>query len=70
MNKGETLALVGETGAGKTTIAKSIMRILPNPPAKLLHGMVELEGQNLLKKSEAEMLHVRGGRIAMIFQDQ
>ena len=69
MNKGETLALVGETGAGKTTIAKSIMRILPNPPAKLLHGEIWLDGQELTSLSEEKMLKFRGEKVAMIFQD-
>ena len=69
LQRGETLALVGETGAGKTSIAKAIMRILPNPPGKIVGGVVELEGENLLEKSEAEMLEIRGERIAMIFQD-
>ena len=67
--KGETLGLVGETGAGKTTIAKAILRILPQPPAKIRSGSVELEGQNLLAIPEKEMLKIRGGKIAMIFQD-
>ncbi|MGN1004755.1 MAG: ATP-binding cassette domain-containing protein, partial [Oscillospiraceae bacterium] len=69
MKQGETLALVGETGAGKTTIAKSILRILPNPPAKIRGGEIWLDGENLLQKPEADMLHVRGKKIAMIFQD-
>ena len=69
MKPGETLALVGETGAGKTTIAKSIMRILPNPPAKIKGGEIWLDGEDLLQKPEADMLHVRGKKVAMIFQD-
>lgn len=69
LNKGETLGLVGETGAGKTTIAKTILRILPDPPAKVLGGHVILEGEDLYEKSEEEMLKVRGDKIAMIFQD-
>jgi peptide/nickel transport system ATP-binding protein len=69
MKKGETLALVGETGAGKTTIAKAILRILPNPPAKLLGGKVMLNGKDLLRLPENEMLKIRGKNIAMIFQD-
>ena len=69
MKPGETLALVGETGAGKTTIAKSIMRILPNPPAKIKDGEIWLDGEDLLQKPEADMLHVRGKKVAMIFQD-
>ena len=69
MKRGETLALVGETGAGKTTIAKSILRILPNPPAKIRGGEIWLDDEDLLQKPEADMLHVRGKKIAMIFQD-
>lgn len=69
VKKGSTLGLVGETGAGKTTIAKAIMRILPDPPAKIRRGEVILDGEDLLKKPESEMLKVRGGKIAMIFQD-
>jgi len=69
MKRGETLALVGETGAGKTTIAKSILRILPDPPAILRGGAVFLEGEDLIKKSEKEMLKVRGKKVAMVFQD-
>lgn len=69
MKKGETLALVGETGAGKTTIAKSILRILPDPPAKVLNGRIWLEGKEISALKEEEMLHIRGEKIAMIFQD-
>lgn len=69
LKKGETFGLVGETGAGKTTIAKTILRILPDPPAKVLDGHVYLDGEDLYAKSEEEMLKVRGDKIAMIFQD-
>ena len=69
VRKGSTLGLVGETGAGKTTIAKSILRILPDPPAKIRKGEIILDGEDLLKKPESEMLKVRGNKIAMIFQD-
>ena len=69
INKGETLGLVGETGAGKTTIAKAILRILPDPPAKVKGGEIWLDGEDLLKKPEKEMLSIRGGKVAMIFQD-
>ncbi len=67
--KGETLGLVGETGAGKTTIAKAVMRILPNPPAKIKEGRICLNGENILEKKEEEMRDIRGNRISMIFQD-
>lgn len=69
LKRGETFGLVGETGAGKTTIAKTILRILPDPPAKVLGGHVYLDGEDLYAKSEEEMLKVRGDKIAMIFQD-
>ena len=69
LDKGETLGLVGETGAGKTTIAKSIIRVLPDPPAKVTGGEIILEGRDLLKIPEKEMLKVRGNVISMIFQD-
>ena len=69
LEKGETLGLVGETGAGKTTIAKAILRILPNPPAKVRGGEVWMDGVNLFELPEKEMLKVRGDKIAMIFQD-
>jgi peptide/nickel transport system ATP-binding protein len=69
MDKGETLALVGETGAGKTTICRSILRILPNPPAKQIGGEIIMDGENLTQMSEENMLKVRGAKAAMIFQD-
>lgn len=69
IKKGETLGLVGETGAGKTTIAKSIIRILPNPPAKVRGGEIILDGENLLELPEKSMRQVRGEKISMIFQD-
>lgn len=69
LQKGETLALVGETGAGKTTIAKAILGILPNPPAKLLGGEVWLDGEELIGMSEEKKLKIKGEKIAMIFQD-
>ena len=69
IDKGKTLGLVGETGAGKTTIAKAILGILPFPPARLAGGEVLFEGQDLLKLSEAELLKVQGAKISMIFQD-
>jgi peptide/nickel transport system ATP-binding protein len=69
MKKGATLGLVGETGAGKTTIAKAIMRILPDPPARFLGGEILLDGTDVMKLTEEEMLTYRGNKIAMIFQD-
>jgi len=69
MKKGDTLGLVGETGAGKTTIAKSILRILPHPPSKVLGGEIWLEGKDLMRVPEKEMLKIRGEKVAMVFQD-
>lgn len=69
INKGEVLGLVGETGAGKTTIALSIMNLLPNPPAKIIQGEIDYKGENLLKKKPAEMQAIRGNKISMVFQD-
>lgn len=69
MEKGKTLGLVGETGAGKTTIAKAILRILPDPPARIAGGRIVLDGQEILNLPEKEMQKIRGGKAAMIFQD-
>lgn len=69
LKKGETLGLVGETGAGKTTIAKTIMRILPNPPAKIENGTILLDGEDIISMPEKDMLNIRGKKAAMIFQD-
>lgn len=69
MHKGKTLGLVGETGAGKTTIAKSILRILPDVGARIVEGSITIEGQDLLKLKEADMRKIRGNDISMIFQD-
>lgn len=66
---GETLGLVGETGAGKTTIALSIMGLLPDPPSKILQGSIHFDGEDLLKKTQKEMRQIRGEKISMIFQD-
>ncbi len=69
LDDGETLGLVGETGAGKTTLAKSIMRLIPNPPGKIEGGTIEFDGKNLLMASDSEIRAVRGNQISMIFQD-
>lgn len=66
---GQTLALVGESGCGKSVSALSMLRLVPDPPGKITGGEILLEGRDLLKISEAEMRKVRGGRIAMIFQE-
>lgn len=69
VEKGSTLGLVGETGAGKTTTALSIMRLIPDPPGKIVSGAILFHGENLLEKTEKEMRHIRGNNISMIFQD-
>jgi oligopeptide/dipeptide ABC transporter ATP-binding protein len=65
---GETLGIVGESGSGKSTMALTILRILP-PAAQIVSGQMLFEGEDLLRKSEQEMQHVRGKRIAMVLQD-
>lgn len=69
LNKGETLGLVGETGAGKTTTALGIMRLVPDPPGRIVSGSIELKGKDLTKASEIEMRLIRGNDVSMIFQD-
>jgi oligopeptide/dipeptide ABC transporter ATP-binding protein len=68
VDAGETLGIVGESGSGKSTLALSLLRILP-PAARIVGGEIWFEGENLVEKSDAEMRHVRGKRIAMILQD-
>jgi peptide/nickel transport system ATP-binding protein len=69
LNAGRTLGLVGETGAGKTTIAKSILRILPERSSRVINGEVFLGDEDIFKYSELQMREIRGRRISMIFQD-
>ena len=69
LNAGETLGLVGETGAGKTTIAKSILRILPENSVESVEGEALFEGKNILEMSDRELQELRGRSISMIFQD-
>lgn len=69
INRGETLGLVGETGAGKTTTALSILRILPEISATIKSGEILFDGNNILSLSKKEMRNIRGRDIAMIFQD-
>src|SRR5213596_2221197 len=66
---GQTLAVVGESGCGKSVTAMSILRLIPSPPGKVLAGQVMFQGRDLLTLSEREMRSVRGGQIAMIFQE-
>ena len=69
LKKGETLGLVGETGAGKTTTALGIMRLVPDPPGKIVSGEIFWNGKNLLKVGKLGMRAIRGKEISMIFQD-
>jgi oligopeptide/dipeptide ABC transporter ATP-binding protein len=68
LDAGSTLGIVGESGSGKSTLALTILRLLP-PAAKITAGEIRFEGENLLEKSDREMRHIRGKRIAMILQD-
>src|ERR1700688_3804165 len=69
VRRGETLAIVGESGCGKSVTALSIMRLVPDPPGRIVGGSVTLEGTDLLSLDEAEMRKIRGDRISMIFQE-
>ena len=69
LEEGETLGLVGESGCGKSVSALSILRLIPNPPGRVVAGEVIFEGQDLLKLTEDEMRHIRGNRISMVFQE-
>jgi len=69
LEKGETLGVVGESGCGKSVTSLSIMRLIPTPPGLFKGGRILFEGQDLLKKSEADMRRIRGNDISMIFQE-
>jgi oligopeptide transport system ATP-binding protein len=69
LEEGETLGLVGESGCGKSVSALSILRLIPNPPGKIIGGEVWFDGQDILKADEDEIRHIRGNRIAMVFQE-
>ena len=69
VRRGETLAIVGESGCGKSVTALSVMRLVPDPPGRVIGGSVTLEGTDLLGLGEAEMRKIRGNRISMIFQE-
>ena len=68
LDAGETLGIVGESGSGKTTLALTLLRLLP-PGARIVSGSIHFEGEDLVPKSEGEMRHIRGKRMAMILQD-
>ena len=69
VRKGETLGVVGESGCGKSVTALSIMRLIPEPPGKIIGGDILFEGQSLLALSKDEMRRIRGNKISMIFQE-
>jgi oligopeptide transport system ATP-binding protein len=69
LKEGETLAVVGESGCGKSVTMLSVMRLIPVPPGKITGGKAFLHGQDLLAMSTEEIRHVRGAQIAMVFQD-
>ncbi|MBC7235885.1 MAG: ABC transporter ATP-binding protein [Chloroflexi bacterium] len=69
LNEGETLGIVGESGCGKSVSMLSMMRLIPQPPGRIVDGQVLFQGQDLLKLSEEQIRNVRGNKIAMIFQD-
>jgi peptide/nickel transport system ATP-binding protein len=69
VRSGETLAIVGESGCGKTMTALSLMRLVPNPPGRIIGGTIKLDGKDLLGLDEAAMRDVRGNEISMIFQE-
>src|SRR5260221_10168547 len=69
LRKGEHLGLIGESGSGKSVTALSIMRLIREPPGKIVGGAIHFEGRDLLKLDDASMRKVRGGRISMVFQD-
>ena len=69
LRAGETLGIVGESGSGKTAMAMALLRLLPQPPARIEAGRVLLDGVDLLQLDERAMEDVRGRRVAMIFQD-
>jgi oligopeptide transport system ATP-binding protein len=69
LEEGETLGLVGESGCGKSVSALSVMRLIPNPPGRIVSGEILLDGQDILKLDMNDMREVRGAKIAMVFQE-
>ncbi len=67
--EGEILGIVGESGCGKSVSALSIMRLVANPPGRTVRGEVLFDGEDILKLDDTEMRHIRGNRIAMVFQE-
>ncbi|HAL46380.1 MAG: ABC transporter ATP-binding protein [SAR202 cluster bacterium] len=69
IEEGEVLGVVGESGCGKSVHALSIMRLVANPPGRIVDGQIIFDGEDILKMDDAEMRHIRGNRIAMVFQE-
>src|SRR3954465_11670228 len=69
LKRGETLGIVGESGSGKSVTNLSILRLIPNPPGKIVSGEIIFNGQDILLLPDREVRKIRGRRIAMIFQD-
>jgi peptide/nickel transport system ATP-binding protein len=69
VRQSETLAIVGESGCGKTMTALSLLRLVPNPPGRIVAGSIKIDGKDLVALSEAEMRDIRGNEISMIFQE-
>jgi len=69
IKKGETLGMIGESGCGKSVSALSIMRLISEPPGRIMEGEINFQGENLREKSEPEMRRIRGNEIAMVFQE-
>lgn len=69
IHEGETVGLVGESGCGKSVSALSLLRLIPNPPGKIVEGEILFEGYDLVKMTEDEMCEIRGNKMAMIFQE-
>ena len=69
VKEGETFAIVGESGCGKSVTSMSILRLIPNPPGKIISGEILYMGEDLLKKTEKQMRKIRGNDISMIFQE-
>ncbi|MCW3096667.1 MAG: oligopeptide/dipeptide transporter, ATPase subunit [Chthonomonadaceae bacterium] len=69
VERGETVGIVGESGSGKSVTALSLMGLIPTPPGHITGGSIQLDGEELLSKSQKELREIRGAKIAMVFQD-